>query len=275
MMKRSGKLKLGIVGCGAIGSRIALSTKKELKAQFMVGALYDIDVNKMLVLSKNVSSRRAVQTSINSLIRACDVVVECVNTDATVEIARKSLQARKPILVMSVGRLLNEKGLFLLAENKRTPILIPSGAIAGLDAIKAASLAGDVSVTLTSRKPPLGFAHNQYLLSKGISLDEIKDEAVLFEGEVHKAVEHFPHNINVASALQMACGPGVDLKVKIIADPKVSRNTHEIVLEGACGRITTKTENTICPDNPKTSYLAVLSGTQTLKQFFYNVKIGT
>lgn len=274
-MQLSGKLKLGIVGCGAIGSRIALSTKQELKDQYLLSALYDIDVARADGLSKKLRTRRVVKNSIDDLVRACDIVVECVNTDATAEIVTKSIKAKKHIMVMSVGRLLNKSSLFSLAEKNRTSILIPSGAIAGLDAVKAAGLAGIVSVTLTSRKPPLGFARNQYLVSKGIHLESIRKETVLFDGDVADAVKYFPHNINVASALHMACGHGAELRVRIIADPHVSRNTHEIELEGACGRIITKTENTICPDNPKTSYLAVLSGIQTLKQFFYNVKIGT
>ena len=275
MMQRSGQLKLGIVGCGAIGSRIALSTRKELKNQFMVSALYDIDAIRATGLAKKLRARGVVKRSIDELVKGCDIVVECVNTDATADIVEKALRAKKDILVMSVGRLLHKSSLFSLAEKNRASILIPSGAIAGLDAVKAAGLAGTVSVTLTSRKPPLGFARNVYLKSKGIHLEDITIETVLFDGDVSDAVKYFPHNINVASSLKLASGPHAEVRVRIIADPHVSRNTHEIVLEGACGRITTKTENTICPDNPKTSYLAVLSGIQTLKQFFYNVKIGT
>ncbi|NTV29981.1 MAG: DUF108 domain-containing protein, partial [Candidatus Omnitrophica bacterium] len=230
MMRRSGKLKLGIVGCGAIGSRIALSTKKELKNQFMVSALYDIDVDRAASLAVRLQASKVVKKSVDVLINTCDIVVECVNTDATAGIVRKSIKARKHILVMSVGRLLGKGSLFSLAEKNRASILIPSGAIAGLDAIKAAGLANIVSVTLTSRKPPMGFARNQYLLDRGIELDSIKKETVLFDGDVSDAVRYFPQNINVASALQMACGRGAELRVKIIADPQISRNTHEIVL---------------------------------------------
>lgn len=274
MKYRNGKLRLGIIGCGAIGSRIALSTKKELKNLFKVAALYDIDAVKAARLARGFASARAA-SSMDELVQSCDIVVEAVNTSATIDIVHRALRAKKSILVMSVGRLLNESSLFALAEKNHCRLILPSGAIAGLDAVKAASLAGITSVTLTSRKPPAGFANNAFLKSRRINLENVKKETVLFNGRVSEAVKRFPQNINVAAALQLACGKGAQLKVRIIADPKVKRNTHEILLEGACGRITTKTENTICPDNPKTSYLAVLSGIQTLKQVFFSVKIGT
>ncbi|MBF0620008.1 MAG: DUF108 domain-containing protein, partial [Candidatus Omnitrophica bacterium] len=197
------------------------------------------------------------------------------NTSATADIVRRAVEAKKNVLAMSVGRLLDQGSLFLLAQKNHVALLIPSGAIAGLDAVKAAGLAGIVSVTLTSRKPPMGFIHNEYLKSRNIHLENIRKETVLFDGDVAAAVRHFPLNINVAATLKLACGKGVELRIRIIADPKITRNTHEITLEGACGRITTKTENTICSDNPKTSYLAVLSGIQTLKEYSSSVKIGT
>lgn len=268
-------LKLGIVGCGAIGSQIALSTKQELKNLFMVSALYDIDIDKAVGLSKRLRARRIVKRSIDELIKSSDIVAECVNTDSAADIVKRTLRAKKNILVMSVGRLLNQGSLFSLAKKNRVGLLLPSGAIAGLDAIKAARLAGIDTVTLTSRKPPTGFAHNAYLESKNIKLDNIKHEIVLFDGDVELAVQRFPQNINVGATLKLACGPDIKLRIRIVADPCVKTNSHEIILEGACGKITTKTENAICPDNPKTSYLAVLSAIATLRQYSQNIKVGT
>ena len=274
---RNGKdrLRIGIVGCGAIGSRIALSTKKELKSRFMVSALYDIDCQKSRTLAQRLNKPSLVKPSIQETIHSSDIVVEAVNTSATRDIVRQAISLKRSVLAMSVGRLLGQSRLFSLAEKNHCSLLMPSGAIAGLDAVKAASLAGIKKMTLTTRKPPQGFADNPYLRDKGISLKDVKEETVVFDGPVHEAVRYFPQNINVAAALSMAAGDSVEVKVRIIASPDVSRNTHEIVLEGPFGRITTRTENEICPDNPKTSYLAVLSGVQTLKQFYQHVKIGT
>jgi aspartate dehydrogenase len=267
-------LKLGIVGCGAIGSRIAASVSKELSPGYRVTALYDIDALKAVNLADRLGVRRVVKDSVDDLIDSCDVVVECVNTPAAGIIIRKALTAGKRILVMSVGRLLGDDGILALARRQRTHLLVPSGAVAGLDAIKAAAMGGITSVLLTTRKPPEGFRGNEYLIKRNVALDRISSEAVLFEGSVTDAVRFFPQNINVAAALALAAGRR-KVRVRIIASPGLERNTHEIVCTSRSGVIRTSTENVPCPDNPKTSYLAVLSGIQVLRQLLDEVKIGT
>jgi aspartate dehydrogenase len=275
MTSSKGKIKLGIVGCGAIGSRIALSVKKELKSKFMIAAVYDTDTTKAETLAARFDRKIKVARNLDELIRSSEMIVEAVNTQATQEIVKRSLKARKHILAMSIGRLLNNSSLFSLAERSHSSLLLPSGAIAGLDAVKSAAIAGITSITLTSRKPPAGFSDNRYVIEKKLLSKKTKNDVVLFDGNVSDAVKFFPQNINVAAAIAIAAGPKAKLHVKIIASPGLKRNTHEIVLDGAFGRITTKCENTVCPDNPKTSYLAVLSGIRTLQQFALNVRIGT
>lgn len=273
-MKVSDRLGLGIAGCGAIGSRIAMSTRREIKNIFQVTALYDTDHARSRDLARRLGNLSLAKKSLQQLISSCDVVVEAVNTSGTLDIVRASIRSGRSVMAMSVGRLLTHPGVFKQARRGKASLLLPSGAIAGLDALKAASLAGIDSVVLESRKPPAGFANNQYLVSRGMVLEKIRRPTVLFDGPVAEAVRHFPQNINVAAVISLACGRS-DLRVRIVADPGISRNSHEIVMEGPCGRITTRTENTICPDNPKTSYLAVLSGIQMLRQYFSSVKIGT
>jgi aspartate dehydrogenase len=268
-------LKLGIVGCGAIGSRIAMSVRKELKNKFLVSALYDIDTEKAFSLSSRLRAKSIVKTTLAQLIQESDLVLECVNSSATVDIVRQSIRAGKNIMVMSIGRLSGYPSVFTLARKNGISLLLPSGSIAGLDAVKAATLAGKVSATLTTRKPPAGFLGNAYLVSRKISLEGITKEKLLFDGNALDAVRRFPQNINVAAVLRLALGPASSLRVRIIADPSVKSNIHEIVLDGPAGRVVTRTENNVCPDNPKTSYLAVLSGIQTLKQYFDCIKIGT
>lgn len=268
MTHSSTKQTLGIIGCGAIGSRIALSVKKELKSSFTLAGLYDIDPAKTCALSRKVGSSRLIKQTPDELISSCDMVVECVNTDATTRIVQKTLKANKSILVMSVGRVLGQDSLFSLLRRSKGSFLVPSGAIGGLDAIKAASLAGITSATLTTTKPPKGFAGNQ-------QVEKLTKAKMLFSGSVSEAVKRFPQNINVSAALALAIGNTRILKVCIMADPAVHANTHEICIKGAFGCLNIKVENKPCPDNPKTSYLAVLSAIQTLRQHASNVKIGT
>jgi aspartate dehydrogenase len=274
MKKSVVKLKLGIVGCGVIGGRIALSVSNVLKQAFVITALYDIDLKKSAALSQSLEIRRVVLNSIDEVIAASDVVVECVNTADAGMIIKKALSAGKKVLAMSVGRVFTDKTIFSPVRGNRSDLFLPSGAIAGLDAVKAASLGGIKSLSLTTVKPPEGFKGNMFLEKKGIILDKIQGDTVLFDGGVDEAVKKFPQNINVAAALALASG-GAKVRVRIIASPGSSKNSHEIVCIGASGTIRAVTENVPCPDNPKTSYLAVLSGIQVLKQLSSQIKIGT
>ncbi|MFH0754436.1 MAG: aspartate dehydrogenase domain-containing protein [Candidatus Omnitrophota bacterium] len=275
MTSKNGKIRLGIIGCGAIGSRIALSTKEELKRKFTLTALYDIDNSKAQILSRRFSSPVKVTASLNHLIGCCDVVVEAVNTSATCEIVKCALKAGKSVMAMSVGRLLENDSLLSLADRSKGDLLLPSGAIAGIDAVKAAAVLGIKTMILTSTKPCSGFTNNVYVLKRRLLEGGIQKDVVLFDGHVRDAVKYFPQNINVAATLALAAGKKVNFRVRVIASSTIKRNRHEIVLEGKFGCIRTTSENTICPDNPKTSYLAVLSGIRTLQGFATHVKVGT
>lgn len=275
MKKILSKQKLGIIGCGAIGSRIALSVQKELKDAFVIAGLYDIDPLKAMDLAKKIKQPKVVKHSLEHLIEATDMVVECVNTDTVVNIVKRVLMKKKNILVMSIGRLLGEDSLFLLAKKYGANIFLPSGAIGGLDAIKAASLAGLDFCQLTTTKPPQGFKGNQYLLEKKISLENLKTKKVLFSGSVRDAVKKFPQNINVSAGLTFSIGNDKLLRVVIVVDPNVETNIHHIEAKGAFGSLSMRFENNPCPDNAKTSYLAVLSAIQTLKQSVSKIKKGT
>ncbi len=176
---------------------------------------------------------------------------------------------------MSVGKLIDAKSVFNLAKRNNCRILLPSGAIAGIDAIKAAKLTGIKAISITSRKPPQGLVGNPYCVKKGIDLLKIKKETVLFKGKVAAAVKAFPQNINVAATIALAAEAQDKLIIKIITSPKFKTNSHEIEMTGNFGKMITRTENVPCPDNPKTSYLAVLSGLQTLRQYCTGIFIGT
>ncbi len=274
-MLKPRKKKIGIVGCGAIGSRIAKSIQNELKNICELTGVYDIDEDKSFNLVKELGIMNRLKTSLKDLIKSCDCVVEAVNAKDTRQIVRESLKAKKSVLAMSVGKLLNAHDLFNLAKKNDCHILLPSGAIAGVDAIKAASLANVDKLTLTTRKPPSGFRNNPYFAQKKIDLSRIKKETVLFDGNVDTAVKLFPQNINVAATIALACKSKRKMRVRILTSPRYHTNSHEIEMEGAFGKMFTRTDNVVCPDNPKTSYLAVLSGIQTLKQFCTGILIGT
>jgi len=275
MTFRKRRLRIGIVGCGAIGSGIARYISKELKKDCQLTGLYDIQYGRVEKLRRELSAGPIEKDSLKVLLENCDLMIEAVNATSTKEIVREALLSKKDVIAMSVGKLLDASDLFSLARKRGCHLLIPSGAIAGIDAIKSASLARIRKINLTTRKPLNGFANNPYLVRKGIDLAALKKEKVLFKGNVDSAVKFFPQNINVAATLALASQSKEKITVCIMTSPKYKCNSHEIEIIGDFGRIVTRTDNVVSPENPKTSYLAVLSGMQTLKQFCQGTGIGT
>ncbi len=269
------KLKIGIVGCGAIGGSLAKVVVRDLSYKAQLVALYDIDILRAKKISRSIGKNVAVN-NLSQLINKSDLVIESASASSSWNIAKSALSEGCDIMIMSVGGIIRHyKELCNLAKRYNTRVYIPSGAISGIDALKAAKIGKIKNVTLTSRKNPLSFRGVKYVEAKGIKLYKIKKDKVLFSGTAKVAVKYFPQNINVAAVLSIA-GIGSDkTQVKIIASPQVKKNIHEIQIESAAGRVFTRTENIIHPDNPKTSYLAVLSATATLKHILEPIKIGT
>lgn len=275
MSYRKRRLRIGIAGCGAIGGGIARYISKGLKKDCQLTGLYDIEYGRVEKLRRELCAGAIGKSSLKALLKSCDLMIEAVNAKSTREILREAILNKKDVIAMSVGKLLDAQDLFSLARQRGCRVLIPSGAIAGMDAVKAAGLARIHKINLTTRKPLNGFANNPYLARKGIRLAAVKKETVLFQGNVDSAVKFFPQNINVAATLALASQAKDKITVCIMTSPKYKNNSHEIEIIGDFGRIVTRTDNVISPENPKTSYLAVLSGMQTLKQFCQGTGIGT
>lgn len=270
-------LKIGIVGCGAIGSSLAKAAAKEMSGQAKLTAFYDIEPGKSKKLSESISKNiNLAVNSLKQLIAKSDLVIESAAGNSSWGIAKEALINGRDVLIMSVGGIVGHfKELYSLAVKYNSRVYIPSGAIAGIDALKAANAGGIKNVTLITRKNPVSFKGVKFVEDKGVILDEIKEDTVLFSGTATDAVKYFPQNINVAGILSIA-GVGPDkTKVKIIASPSINKNIHEITIESRAGVIFTRTENILHPDNPKTSYLAVMSAVAVLKQILAPIKIGT
>lgn len=266
--------KIGIIGCGNIGANLAKFIDKELPRQAVLSAVADIDTARAEQLAKTLKSAPRIM-SVADLIAACDIVVEAAKGAVVPEIAKEAIARKKTLLMMSSGGLIGNENLFAEADAAGAHIHLVSGAIAGLDAVKAAKLAGIESVEITTRKPPKGLAGAPYIVEKGINLDALTGETVIFEGNARDAIKGFPANVNVACTLSFA-GIGLEkTKVSIITSPAMKTNSHEIRVKGAFGEIHTVTDNLPSPENPKTSYLAVLSAMAALKAIVGHVHIGT
>ena len=262
-------MKVGIIGCGFIGSELAIFIGKSGK--FRLIGLNDIDKNKVNGLIKKLKNNKPKFMEVNDLIKKCDLIIESASKEVVGEILKnKNLDKRgKKLLIMSTGGLINNPNL--LRKIKNCQIYLPSGAIAGLDAIKAVS--GRIkSLSLTTTKPVKGLENAPYILKNNIDLKKIRNKKLIFEGRLKDAIDGFPQNTNVAATLFLA-SKFDKIKIQIIADPNIKYHLHEIEAIGDFGIIKATTQNAPSK-NPKTSYLAVLSAMQTIKNIKNNIRIG-
>ena len=268
------KIKIGLVGCGAIGKSLLLMAQEKFKEAFTISALCDIDESRALVLKKILGVGQIV--SLKKLISSSDLVIEAASAKISFDVAHAALTNKKDVLIMSIGGILGrEQGLFSLARRNKKRIFLPSGAICGLDGIKALSLVGIDRVTLKTFKPPQALKGASYIVKNKIDLDGIQEEKMIFSGTANEAVEAFPQNINVVALLSIAAQGLVVPQVQIFASPALKRNVHRIEVESKAARLEIRCENVASPENPKTSYLAVLSAAAMLAGVSDVVRIGS
>jgi len=239
------KKKVGLIGCGAIGTVLAEAIERKLVVCDEL-VIFDVDVAKAEKLKDSLKSPVKIMPNVDELLASKpSIVVEAASQQAVKEYYNKILAANIDFIIMSTGALLD--------LNINTPKLhFPSGAIGGLDAISPAALAGINEVTLTTRKPPkaLGKTNSQ--------------EEIVYEGYAEEAARQFPREMNVAATLALTVKPA-KVKVQVVSDPTVIRNTHDIHVKWRYGEMTMQFANDPHPDNPHTSALAAWSAINLLK----------
>lgn len=268
------KLKVGIIGCGAMGAEIAKACQDRLKDKVILTGICDIDEKKTGLLNGILAEKVSV-LNLKDLINNSSLVVESASAAISADVLKKCIDAGRDCMIMSVGGLLGREELLEQAEEKNVKVYIPSGAICGIDGLKSASIGKIDSVTLTTRKPPKGLVGAPYLKEKNIDVMSIKKEKTIFEGSAAEAVKGFPQNVNVSAVLSLAGMGAKKTRVKIVTSPLYVSNTHEIEIIGEFGRIMTQCENLPSKANPKTSALAIFSAIATLETIASSVRIGT
>jgi aspartate dehydrogenase len=206
---------------------------------------------------------------------AADIVVECAPAAVLREIAEPALGHGRIVMVLSCGALLDNFDLGELARRHGGRILVPTGALLGLDAVAAAAEGGIGSVTMITRKPLGGLIGAPYLDANNIDIAGLTEPKRVFIGTAREAARGFPTNVNVAAALALA-GIGPDrTTVEIWADPTVTRNTHRIEVEAEAARLSMQIENVPTEENPRTGRLTPLSVIAALKKLTSPLAIGT
>lgn len=255
-------MRVLLVGCGALGGAIA---RGAVKMQGVKLAVYDVDEPRARALAAEVGATRP--DHLDFALPEAQLVVEAASQEALRDLAPRALARGLPVIALSVGALADAAFLeecTRLARAHGGRLLVPSGAVAGLDAVRAAAEAGLDEVMLVTAKPPAGFG-----------LTDVHEARVLYEGPADEAIRRYPKNVNVAAALSLA-GIGVQrTRVRIVADPALTRNTHTIVARGPFGRLECRVENEPSPANPASSYLASLAALALLRRFVDPVQVGT
>lgn len=269
-------LKIGVIGCGAIGTRICKAIDTGAINARLV-AIYDRSSEHCESLLDSLNNKPVI-SSPAELISEADIVVECASQAAVRELGLFVLKGGKDLMVMSVGAFMDQDLLnefILTARKSNCRIYIPSGAIAGIDGLISASIAQIDTVILSTTKNPESLSGAPFIVENNIDPGSFHEKTLIFKGNAKEAVGAFPANVNVAASLSLAGIGAEKTMVKVFVDPEASRNIHEITVTGDFGKFTCRIENIPSPENPRTSLLAALSAIATLKKITEPLQIGT
>jgi len=266
-------LKVGIAGYGTIGRAVARALDQGMPGLELAA-----------VSSGNADKARQAITELNvevpvvdaaTLANAVDVVVECAPTTAFLSVAEPALKAGCTLLTVSGAAILEHPSIIELAEQSEGNILLATGALLGLDAVRAAAEGTIHSVTMVTKKPPRSLVKAKFIVENNISLDDLDEPLQVFKGSAREGAEKFPSNVNVAAALGLA-GVGPDLtQLEIWADPTRTRNTHFITVDADSARFELKIENVPTEENPGTGKITALSVIAALRSLGAPLRVGT
>ena len=267
-------MKIALAGLGAIGGAVARRVLADGIPGIQLVAVSARDHDKARATLKAMNAGAVPIVGLADLAGMADLVIECAPAALMDEIAQPVLGAGKKLLVLSAGALLPRPELLELARKHGGQIIVPTGALLGLDAVCAAAEGKIHSVQMTTRKPPNGLSGAPYLVENRIQVDDVREPLRVFSGSARDAAKGFPANVNVAVALSLA-GIGPDrTRIDIWADPSVTRNTHRIQVESDSARIDMTIEN-IPSENPKTGRITALSVIAALRKIHAPLRVGT
>jgi aspartate dehydrogenase len=272
-MAQDQTMRVAIGGFGAIGKVVAERLDRGIEG-LTLAAVSARDTTRAEAAMADFA-RPAPVVPLARLSDRADIVVECAPAALLREIAEPALDHGRTIIVLSCGALLDNFDLVELARRHGGRILVPTGALLGLDAVAAAAEGGISSVHMITRKPPGGLIGAPYLTEHGIDITELAQPRRVFAGNAREAARGFPANVNVAAALALA-GIGPErTTIEIWADPGVTRNIHRIEVEGEAARFSMQIENVPSAENPKTGRLTPLSVVAALKKLVGPLAVGT
>jgi aspartate dehydrogenase len=263
-------VRVALAGAGAIGNVLLDGIAQGLAGTARVVAIGDQPERVSAVMGRAARASATLVTDLADLPRHAPLVIEAAGQEVVRRYASGWLEAGADVMVLSAGALADRRfrdDLVSVARARGRRLYVPSGAIAGIDGIRAAALGGLRTLRLRTTKPPRGLAGAPYVVEHGIDLDGLTERRTIFSGGVAEAVRGFPSNVNVAAIAALAGDvAGVALDVVVVADPHAQTNVHEIEAAGEFGTFTIRLDNLPCAGNPKTSALAPLSALAMLRR---------
>jgi aspartate dehydrogenase len=271
-MKDKPPLRVGLAGLGAVGLDVAKRLVAGVPGLSLAAvAVRDVEKARRALpqVGDNIPVRRATE-----LANDCDIVVECLPPSLFRDVAISAIDKGRIFMPLSVAQLLENGDLIERARQNGARILVPTGALIGLDAVRAVAEGTIHSVKMVTRKPPAGLEGAPYLVERKISISALKEPLRVFNGSAREGARGFPTNVNVAAALSLA-GVGPDrTELEIWADPGVTRNTHTITVDADTARFTMTIEN-IPSENPRTGKSVAPSTVAALRALVSELKVGT
>jgi aspartate dehydrogenase len=265
-------LRVAVAGLGSIGARVVEALDQGIDGLVLtaVAAQYP---DKHRTKLAGLKSAAAI-VPIEALAEAADMVIECAPGHLLRSIVAPFVGCGKTAVVLSAGALLEHEDLIELAQEKGGQIVVPTGALIGLDAVTAAAVGKIHSVRMVTRKPIRGLAGAPYIVENNIDIERLTEPLKIFDGTARAAAKGFPANLNVAVALSLA-GIGPDrTMLEIWADPTVTRNTHRIEVDSDSARFSMSIEN-IPSENPRTGRITALSVIACLRKLRASLRVGT
>jgi aspartate dehydrogenase len=265
-------IRIGIAGLGSVGRTLARRLAAGLPGMELSCVAARDQAKALAWLEAHEIACPVVE--LGAMPEHADLAVECAPGDVLDAICRPMLTAGKRVMVLSAGALLPRPELIELARASGGQIIVPTGALLGLDAVTAAA-EGDIhSVRMITRKPPKGLVGARYLVANGVSVEGLNEAKRVFAGTAREAAAGFPENVNVVAALSLA-GIGPDrTTIEIWADPALTRNCHTIEVEADSARFSFSIEN-VPSENPKTGKITALSVIAALRKLQAPLRVGT
>src|SRR3954451_19698949 len=264
--------RVAVAGLGAIGIKIVEALDEGIDG-LVLAAVSVQNPDKHQKFLAGLKKPPAV-LPIDGLAAVADIVIECAPSKLVRSIVAPFVGSGRTAIVLSAGALLENEDLIELARQNGGQIVVPTGALIGLDAVTAAAEGNILSVKMVTRKPVTGLAGAPYLIENNIDIESIKQPLRIFQGTAREAAKGFPANLNVAVALSLA-GIGPDrTTLEIWADPALTRNVHRVEVESDSARFSMSIEN-IPSDNPRTGLITALSVIACLRKLHAPLRVGT